>query len=54
MKTEEALQILQTFNAWRRGAEIPRPDPVEIGKAIDTAIEKLKQIQDEKPTKSTP
>jgi Zn finger protein HypA/HybF involved in hydrogenase expression len=41
MTTKEIIELLETYNAWRRGAEIPQPDPVEIGKAIEVAIEKL-------------
>ena len=42
MKKETAAEILTAFNNWRRGAEIPQPDPTEIGQAIDAAIEALK------------
>ena len=30
-----AQELLKTYNRWRRGEELPVPDPVEIGKAID-------------------
>jgi len=34
------IQILQRFNAWRRGADvIEKPTPKEIGEAIDWLIE---------------
>lgn len=29
------IELLKTYNRWRRGEELPVPDPVEIGKAID-------------------
>jgi len=31
----KAKELLKTYNRWRRGEELPVPDPVEIGKAID-------------------
>lgn len=41
MTTAEAIAILRAHNAWRRGAETPPPDPAEIGRAIDVAIQAL-------------
>ena len=38
MTTEEAIKILKEYNEWRRGAEIPMPEPKIIGEAIDTVI----------------
>lgn len=32
---KEAQELLKTYNRWRRGEDLPAPDPVEIGKAID-------------------
>lgn len=32
---DEAKELLKTYNRWRRGEDLPVPDPVEIGKAID-------------------
>ena len=29
------VELLKTYNRWRRGEDIPAPDPTEIGKAID-------------------
>ena len=34
------IQILQRFNAWRRGSDvIEQPNPKEIGEALDWLIE---------------
>lgn len=41
------LQTLKDYNAWRRGAEMPQPDPAEIGEAIDTAIARLEVLERE-------
>lgn len=40
---QKAVKLLQRYNRWRRGADIPMPQPKEIGKAIDTAIEYIKK-----------
>ena len=32
---KDAQELLKIYNRWRRGEELPVPDPVEIGKAID-------------------
>lgn len=42
MTLPEALKILEQFNKWRRGVEIPQPDPKIIGEAIDIAINLMK------------
>ena len=44
MKYETAIEVLTAFNAWRRGADIPQPDPREAGQAIDVVIDALKNI----------
>jgi hypothetical protein len=41
MKRATAAKTLRSFNAWRRGAEIPMPPAADIGKAIDAAIKAL-------------
>ena len=43
MTLQEAIHILEYANKWRRGADIEMPDPVEVGKAIDIAVKKLKE-----------
>lgn len=43
---QKLIQSLQSFNQWRRGDEtIEQPDPVEIGKIIDAAIEALERYE---------
>ena len=41
MKSERAAEVLELFNRWRRGAEIPMCDPKELGEAIDIAVLEL-------------
>lgn len=49
----EAIQILETHNKWRRGAEIPMEEPKKIGIAIDFVIEFCKN-QKEQPIEAAP
>lgn len=56
MTTEKAEQVLRQFNAWRRYNGIvdgeDKPDPHEIGEAIDVAVAILHGInKQEKPKK---
>ena len=41
MKLKKAIEILETHNKWRRGAEIEPTNPKQLGKAIDKIIKKL-------------
>lgn len=45
MKTQESINILRRLNMWRRGADIPQPDPKEVTEAIAFAIRKLEKIK---------
>ena len=46
MTPAEVAAKLRAFNEWRRGDEdIPQPDPREIGKAIDAAVEMLDRME---------
>lgn len=44
MLIAEAIKILENYNQWRRGADIPQPNPKLIGIAIDKAIKELKPL----------
>jgi hypothetical protein len=47
MKTEKAIQVLRDYNLWRRSDEdMEQPDPREIGRAIDTAIESMEELSE--------
>ena len=39
---QKAIDILEEYNKWRRGADIEMLSPKDIGKAIDFAIKYLK------------
>lgn len=43
MKIQEAIQILERHNLWRRGADVPQQDPAEIGMAIEMVLHEVKQ-----------
>lgn len=45
---ESAQKTLSHANKWRRGANIPMPDPAELGKAIDEAIRLFRVSRNEK------
>lgn len=40
-------QTLKTYNEWRRGADIPQPNPTDIGVAIDGVLSELEHLQKE-------
>ena len=44
MKIEEAIEILERYNEWRRGAEIEMANPNELGEAIDLVLLELKRL----------
>jgi hypothetical protein len=44
MTIPEAVELLNTFNAWRRGADIPMPEPRQIGVAIDLIIAEIEKL----------
>ena len=49
MTPTETTTILRQFNEWRRGDEdIPQPDPREIGKAIDAAVEMIESAEEDR------
>jgi hypothetical protein len=43
MTEKEAILLLITYNDWRRGDEIPMPEPKDLGIAIDTVIQLWKE-----------
>ena len=45
MKVKEIIRVLHAYQKWRRGADIPMPDPREIGRAIEGAIRELRNCQ---------
>lgn len=46
MTEKLALKILHDFQNWRRGKNIPQPDPTKVGLAIDVAIRGLRLIRE--------
>lgn len=47
MTLNEVTNILHQFNEWQRGHNsVLRPSSIELGKAIDTAIEMLERTHE--------
>ena len=44
MTPTETAALLRQLNEWRRGGDIDPPGPLEVGKAIDAAIEMIERI----------
>lgn len=45
MTLKESIEVLEEYNSWRRGAEIPMPEPKKIGEALEIAINMLKNLK---------
>lgn len=35
---KDSIEYVSKYNQWRRGAEIPQPDPKTLGLAIETVL----------------
>ena len=44
MKTQEIIDRIEQYRAWRKGGDIPQPKPSEITETLDAAIVALKKI----------
>jgi len=42
MTIEQAIEILEKHNLWRRGADVPMCCPTKLGIAIDLILKHLK------------
>ncbi len=45
MTIDEAIEVLELHNQWRKGAEIPMETPVRIGMAIDLVLSEVKKFR---------
>ena len=45
MTIDEAIEVLELHNQWRKGAEIETQKPVRIGMAIDLVVCELKNLR---------
>jgi hypothetical protein len=45
MTIDEAIEVLELHNQWRKGAEIPMETPTRIGIAIDLILCELKNLR---------
>lgn len=42
MTLQKAIELLERYNRWRKGADVQMPLPNEISEAIDTVINHYK------------
>lgn len=42
--TKDIAAALESYNAWRRGANTEQPNPTEIGRLLDAAIKRLREL----------
>jgi hypothetical protein len=52
MTVKEAIEILEDYNRWRRGANIDQPNSKIIVTAINKAVKELKKVKNENKTRS--
>ena len=45
MTIDEAIEVLELHNQWRKGSEIEMQTPVRIGMAIDLVVCELKNLR---------
>ena len=45
MTIDEAIEVLELHNQWRKGADIPMETPIRIGMAIDLVVCELKNLR---------
>ena len=48
MQLKEAIEYVENYQRWRRGAEIDQPNPTQLGIAIEILIENVKRIKTKK------
>ncbi len=45
MTLDEAIKELEYYQKWRKGADIPQPQPKRVSEAIDIAINRMKGLK---------
>jgi len=53
MTVEEAINVLELHNKWRKGADIEMQPPTSIGMAIDLVVCELKNLREQQSTMFT-
>lgn len=48
MSVETAIELVTSHNRWRRGAETEMQDPTELGVAMDTVLNSLRELLKQK------
>jgi len=44
VKTQEIIDRIEQYRAWRKGGDIPQPKPSEITETLDAAMKALRKI----------
>lgn len=52
MTIDEAIEVLELHNQWRKGGDVPMQTPVKIGMAIDFVVCELKNLRHRHAEKS--
>lgn len=42
MKKEQVIKLLEQYRKWKKGADVDMPNQIELDKAIEYAIEYMK------------
>ena len=45
MTLKEAIKELEYYQKWRKGADMPQPEPKKVSEALDIAINILKNMK---------
>lgn len=45
MTLKEAIKELEYYQKWRKGADMPQPEPKKVSEALDIAINLLKNMK---------
>ena len=45
MTLKEAIKELEYYQKWRKGADMPQPEPKKVSEALDIAINLMKQMK---------
>ena len=45
MTLKEAIKELEYYQKWRKGADMPQPEPKKVSEVLDIAINLMKQMK---------
>lgn len=53
MTIDEAIEVLELHNQWRKGGDVEMQSPIKIGMAIDLVVCELKNLREQQTTMFT-